>query len=396
MSYNYGVMYPRLLKITDSFNCFLFGARGAGKTTYLQNYFNSLNTYWFDLLDIELEDRLTKSPHLFLDILSSLGKDIIYIIIDEIQKIPKLLDLVHQFLQKYPDRFRFILTGSSARKLKRGGADMLAGRAFVYYLFPLCYSELGDDFLLNDYLKYGGLPQVYKFKNSDDKNQFLKAYAFTYLKEEIWTEHLIQRLDPFRNFLEIAAQSNGDIINYSKIARQSGTTVKTIQVYFDILQETHVGIILDAYHTSARKRLLKAPKFYFFDPGIKRALDNTLHIDIQEHTYAYGKAFEHFVITQIFFLSHYLRKDYRLFYLKTKDGVEIDLIIETPDKKNMLIEIKSTDKSEEVNVNNLKGFQKDIPDAKAFCITQDKYRRRKDNIEFLPWYEAFKVLFESD
>lgn len=181
MSYIYGIMYTRLLKITNSFNCFLFGARGTGKTTYLQNYFNAQNAYWFDLLDIELEDRLVKTPSLFLEILSSLEKQISYIIIDEIQKIPRLLDLIHQFLQKNPERFKFILTGSSARKLKQGSANMLAGRAFMYYMFPLCYSELGQDFNLDEYLKYGGLPQIYKFKRNEEKNQFLKAYALTYL-----------------------------------------------------------------------------------------------------------------------------------------------------------------------------------------------------------------------
>ncbi|MGA1870184.1 MAG: ATP-binding protein [bacterium] len=388
-------MYTRLLNPTVSFSFFLFGARGVGKTTYLQNYFEPRRTYWFDLLDIELEDRLIKNPRLFSEILSSLEKDISYIIIDEIQKIPKLLDLVHQFLQKNPDRFKFILTGSSARKLKRGGANMLAGRAFVYYMFPLCYSELNHDFNLNEYLKYGGLPQIYKFRNDEEKNHFLKAYALTYLKEEVWAEHLIQKLDPFRNFLEVAAQCNGDIINYSKIARQSGVTIKTVQVYFDILKETHIGIILDTYHSSVRKRLISSPKFYFLDTGIKRALDNTLHVDLPEHTYAYGKAFEHFVITQIFFLNEYLQKDYHFFYLKTKDGAEIDLIIEKSDKQKLLIEIKSTDRSEEVDVNNLRKFQRDIPDSKAYCITRDKYKRKKGTIEFFPWDQAFEEIFRK-
>lgn len=371
----------------------MFGARGTGKTTYIQNYFNPHETYWFDLLDLELEDRLVKSPQLFLEILSSLGGHITHVIIDEIQKIPKLLDLIHQFLQKNPDRFRFILTGSSARKLKRGG-NMLAGRAFIYYMFPLNYSELNHDFNLSEYLKYGGLPQLYSFKTNEEKNQFLKAYSLTYLKEEVWAEHLIQKIDPFRNFLEVAAQCNGDIINYSKIGRQSGVTIKTVQVYFDILKETHIGIMLDAYHSSVRKRLISAPKFYFLDPGIKRALDNTLNVDLPEHTYAYGKAFEHFIITQIFFLNHYLQKDYRFFYLKTKDGAEIDLIIEKPNKEKILVEIKSTQKSEEADTNNLNRFQKDIPNSKAYCLTRDKYKRKKDNIEFFPWDEAIEVIFE--
>lgn len=193
----------------------------------------------------------------------------------------------------------------------------------------------------------------------------------------------------------MAAQCNGDIINYSKIARQSGVSIKTVQVYFDILKETHIGIILDAYHSSVRKRLINAPKFYFLDPGIKRALDNTLTMDIPKHTYVYGKVFEHFIITQFFFLNHYLQRDYRFFYLKTKDGAEIDLILEKPNKEKILIEIKSSDKSEEVNTNNLKRFQNDILNSKAYCITRDNYRRKKDNIEFLPWHEALDVITKT-
>jgi predicted AAA+ superfamily ATPase len=314
LSYIYGVMFKRILTISNTFNSFLFGARSTGKTTLLQKLFTKENFYWFDLLDIELEDRLAKKSNLLLDIINSLDKKIKYIIIDEIQKLPKLLDLIHQFLQKHPKRFIFILTGSSARKLKSGGANLLAGRAFVYNLYPLTFIELNEKFDLNEYLKFGGLPQVFTFKTNMDKNRFLKTYTLTYLKEEIWAEHIIKKLEPFRNFLEIAAQLNGDIINYTKIARQINVDTKTVQNYFEILQETLLGITLNAYHTSIRKQIIQAPKFYFIDPGIKRALDNTLQIDLMENTYAFGKAFEHFIIIQLYFLNQYYERDYKFYY----------------------------------------------------------------------------------
>lgn len=393
MSYTYGVMYKRKLNVTHSYNSFLFGSRGTGKTTYLQNYFLPSNTYWFDLLDIELEDRLAKNPKLIIDILNSLEKHIKNIVFDEIQKLPKLLDLIHQYIQKHPKRFNFILTGSSARKLKNSGANMLAGRAFIYNLFPLTFLELGKDFKLEYYLQYGGLPQVYKFTTHTDKNKYLRSYALTYLKEEVWAQHLIKNLDPFRNFLEVAAQSDGDIINYTKIAGLIGSTTKTVQTYFDILKETYIGITLDSYHTSIRKRLIKAPKFYFIDSGIKRSLENTVSIPLKEGTYAYGRAFEHFIITQIYFLNSYLQKDYKLFYLKTKDGAEIDLIIHKPNKENILVEIKSTNKSDTINTSNLKTFKNDMKASKAFILSQDPIKRRNNGITFIKWDEGIKKIF---
>ncbi|MFH1380227.1 MAG: AAA family ATPase [bacterium] len=387
-------MYTRLLRISYSYSSFLFGARGTGKTTYLQNTFNASNSYWFDLLDIDLEDRIARNPKLVLDILGTLDKNVKYIIFDEIQKLPKLLDLIHTFVQKTPNRFRFILTGSSARKLRSSSANMLAGRAFVFNLFPLSFIELNNNFKFIEYLKYGGLPQVYKFKNNSDKISFLKAYELTYLKEEVWAEHLIKNLDPFRNFLEVAAQSNGDIINYTKIASLIGVTTKTVQVYYDILKETYIGIILDAYHSSARKRLIQSPKFYFIDIGIKRALDNTLSIEYRERTYAYGKAFEHFVITQIYILNNYYKKDYKMFYLKTKDGVEIDLIIEKPTKEIILVEIKSTNKSDTINTTNLRHLKKDMKAVKAIVMSNDSIKRVAQGVEFVKWDEGIKKIFK--
>lgn len=272
---------------------------------------------------------------------------------------------------------------------------MLAGRAFVSNLFPLTFLELKNDFSLLEYLKYGGLPQVYYFKNCKDKIEYLKAYSLTYLKEEVWAEHLIKNLDPFRNFLEVAAQLNGEIVNFTKIASVIGTTTKTVQVYYDILKETYVGIILDAYHTSIRKRLLQSPKFYFIDTGIKRALDNTLTIDYKEHTYAFGKAFEHFIITQIYAINNYFKKDYKLFYLKTKDGVEVDLIIEKPTKEILLIEIKSTDKSETINTTNLRHFKKDLKAAKAIVLSNDPLKRIFMGINFYKWDEGINKIFSN-
>lgn len=141
--------------------------------------------------------------------------------------------------------------------------------------------------------------------------------------------------------------------------------------------------------------MISSPKFYFFDPGIKRALDNTLNIELLEHTYAYGRAFEHFIITQIIFLCYYFQKDYRFFYLKTKDGAEIDLIIEKPKREILLIEIKSNDRSEEIDLHNLKKFQRDIPNSKAYCLSRDQYKIKRENVEFFPWDEGIEKIISN-
>ncbi|MCB0362860.1 MAG: ATP-binding protein, partial [Bdellovibrionales bacterium] len=221
-------MVRRTQKLSKNNSLFLFGARGTGKTTLLRELYSNTNPLWIDLLSDKDEDRFGRNP----DELSQVLKTGQYncVVIDEIQKAPKLLDIVHREIEKYK-KIQFVLTGSSARKLKRGSANLLAGRAFTYHLFPLTYDELGDQFDLHSVLEFGSLPKLLDFSNSDEKNEFLRSYVKTYLREEIQVEQLIRKLNPFRDFLEIAAQCNGKIINYSKIARDVGVDDKTIQNY---------------------------------------------------------------------------------------------------------------------------------------------------------------------
>lgn len=390
MSYNYEVMYTRTINLSKTGSFFVFGARSTGKSTLINGSFPAEQLYTIDLLDPETEDRFSRSPSLLTTILDRLPAGIRYIFIDEVQKQPRLLSLVHQYLEKDRDRFIFILTGSSARKLKHGGADLLAGRAFVYHLYPLTFQELGDDFDLGHYLDWGGLPEVYRYNDIGDKKRLLRAYSLTYLKEEVWNEQLVRNLDPFRGFLTIAAQSSGDILNFTNIARQARVSTKTVQQYYDILCETHLGMYLEAWNSSARKRFINAPKFYLIDPGIKKALDNTLEIPLAEGTYAWGRAFEQFIITQCCFLNHYLQKDYRFFYIKTKDGAEVDLVIEKPGKRLILVEIKSAVRSETVSVRNLLSFSQDLKAERAIVLTGDPLARKDGDIEYLPWAEGLR------
>lgn len=389
-------MFERILVLSRIYSVFLFGARSTGKTTYLQKHFPSETTYIIDLLDLETEDRLSQNPSLLKSILDQLDNIYTHVIIDEIQKIPRLLDVIHQYIQKNENRFFFILTGSSAKKLKAGGADLLAGRAFLYNMFPLTYSELGESFDISTYLHYGGLPGVYHFQEDEDKVRYLKSYGLMYLKEEVWNEHLVRKLNPFRSFLELAARANGEIINYKKISSQIKNDAKTVQSYYEILIDTLLGFTLNAYNASIRKQLILSPKFFFIDPGIKRALDNTLKVPLLPKTFSYGKAFEHYVIAQIFFLNNYHESDYKLYYLKTKDGAEIDLIIEKPDSSLICIEIKSTDNSSLVNTTNLRKLAEDLQCREQFCFSQDPVSRKEGSVIYIHWQDGIEHIFKKN
>ncbi len=386
-------MLQRLIQLTDNHHFFLFGARNTGKSTLLAKRFPETSTAWFDLLDTDLERQLTIRPDNLFDMVQALPNQITHVIIDEVQKIPELLNVVQRLMKKH-DKI-FIMSGSSARKLKKAGINLLGGRAFVYHLYPLTYKELGEQFNLMSALQWGTLPEILLHSQDTAKRQFLHAYAHTYLKEEVIAEQLVKDLTPFRRFLEVAAQCNGKIINYSKIARDVGVDDKTAKFYFGILEDTLIGYFLEPYHNSIRKRVSQKPKFYFFDTGIVRALTNNLTVPLVEKTMSYGNAFEHFIINQCITLASYYQNDYKFFYLRTLNDNEIDLIIERPGKKKALIEIKS---SREVNESMLRHFIKlsnEFDNAESYCLSNDPYAKKFQHVLALPWQTGLDTIFEG-
>ena len=257
----------RQISLSEKNSFFLFGARGTGKTTLLRELPFLKNALYIDLLDADQEEQYSLRPGLLTEQAEAMN-DGEWIIIDEIQKAPKLLDHVHIILTKKD--ILFALTGSSGRKLKRGGANLLAGRAFSFSLFPFTAQELSDSFNIEEALKWGTLPKISSYDSDTDKSRFLRTYTQTYLKEEILIEQLIRNLTPFRLFLSIAAQMNTQIINFSNIARDTGVDHKTVQNYYQILVDTNLGFFLEAYNRSVRKVQKQSPKFYLFDMGVKR------------------------------------------------------------------------------------------------------------------------------
>lgn len=382
----------RLLKLPLDNHILLFGPRNSGKSTLLKETFDGRSSLYIDLLDGLEEDRFRRNPDDLFDIVMALPDVYTHVIIDEVQKVPKLLDVVHRLMGQ--SNKKFILSGSSARKLKHGGANLLAGRALVYNLHPFSYFELDkEQFELSYALQWGMLPEMFQYHAFEKRQKFLQSYANTYLKEEIWGEHFIRKLDPFRQFLEVAAQCNGKIINFSNIARDVGVDDKTVRNYYSILEDTLIGFFLEPFHRSVRKRLAASPKFYFFDTGVARALARLTSVPLESRTHAFGNAFEHFILLEIIKLCSYYHSEYRFSYLRTRDDVEIDLIIDRPGMPLLCIEIKS---GENIGAQEIKSFitiTKDISNSESVCLCREKYAKKVDHVLVLPWQLGLEQFF---
>lgn len=388
-------MINRIQKLNKNSHLFLFGARGTGKTTLLKGLFSDReDVLWIDLLKDEDEELYGRHPD---ELSKSLRKNnYSYVVIDEIQKFPKLLDIVHFEIEnkKRAHKCFFILTGSSARKLKRNSANLLAGRAFNYHLFPYTFFEIKKFSTIEKILRFGSLPLTLSFIDDDQKIEFLRSYVKNYLREEILEEQIVRKIDIFRDFLEVAAQNSGGIINYSKIARDVGTSDQTVKSFYQVLEDTLIGFSLPSFHRSIRKRQREAPKFYLFDLGIISALNRTLKIPLEKSSSAYGHAFEHFIILEIFRMCEYLKNDFRLSYLRTKDDAEIDLVIERPGQCDLLLEIKSTSKVTENDVKTVARFCKDWDrKVEGQVWSQEEHAKIISEVICLPWEEGLKSLF---
>jgi predicted AAA+ superfamily ATPase len=383
--------YKRLISLPNNNSFFLFGQRGTGKSTLLKGQL-PINTgekvLLIDLLDSKTYLELSRAPWKITERVAGYST----VIIDEIQKIPILLDEVHKLIEA--QKIKFALTGSSARKLKKAGVNMLAGRAYRYNLYPLTFQELGEDFNLNDVLQWGSLPAVVNKNDTEAKEDFLYSYVSTYLKEEIILEQLVRNIEPFNRFLEIAAQTNGENVNFENISKDTGVGAISVKSYFNILVDTLIGFFLPAYHSSKRKRQKKSAKFYFFDLGLVRTLQNNLKIVPQAGTLEYGKLFETFLINEIIRLDQYKKTRFEFSHLRVDDRIEIDLIIERPGNCTILIEIKSKNKIDERDLTGLKALSPSFANSKSYLLSQDQTSRVIDNINCLHWQQGIEEIFD--
>lgn len=377
-------MYSRYLQLnkeTES-SLFLFGARQTGKSTILRKEFPK--SVFIDLLDSELRMRFKRRPSLLYEMLKDKESNTI-VVIDEIPEVPELLNEVHRLISEKD--IIFVLCGSSARKLKRKGYNTLGGRAYPCYFYPLTSNEI-TDFDLDRALTYGLLPTHYLAKNP---KRLLAAYVDVYLKEEIQEEALARNLTGFHRFLEIAALTNGEIVNYANIASECGVSAQTIKSYFGILEDTLVGYMIPAYTKVMKRRLVQAPRFYFFDVGLTNHL---LHRDaLVRGTPEYGHAFEHFIIMELIAYIGYNHKEEKLSYWRTHTGVEVDVVI---GNAKLAIEIKSADEIAKRHMKGLKSFGDDYPDCRKIIVSLDRINRKEDDIELIYVHDFLKMLWNDE
>jgi predicted AAA+ superfamily ATPase len=377
------MMFCRFLKLEEvkEDSLFLWGARQVGKSTLLETLFSEAPYY--DLLKSEEFERLFRKPSLLREELDRYALQY-PVIIDEIQKIPQLLDEVHWLMTNR--NIRFILCGSSARKLMRSGANLLGGRALRTVMYPLVSAEI-PDFDLIRAVNNGMIPRHYTIEHPQRR---LQAYIGDYLNEEIRAEALSRNLSSFSRFLEIAAQSNGEMIVYNNIAQDCGVSANTVKDYFSILEQTMIGYLIPGFSRTMKRRAIQAPKFYYFDVGIVNYL--LKRKNIERGTDTFGHAFEHLLMQEIIAYMGYSLSDEKLSYWRTSSGYEVDCII---GQGRVAIEFKSSDEIQSRQTKGLKAFQEEYPQCRAIVASMDKYRRNLNNIEVIPAIEFLSDLWNG-
>jgi len=372
--------YLQLAPLLEMKSFFLFGPRATGKTTLIRQQLSEKATI-IDLLDSRYFLRLSSAPHELESIITAAPADII--VIDEIQRIPELLNEIHRLIESR--NLTFLLTGSSARKLRRGKANLLAGRVWSAGMFPLIYREI-TDFNLERYLQYGGLPAVYLSEYPEEE---LDAYVNTYLKEEILAEGLIRRLPPFSRFLRTIALANGEMINFTKLANDCQVPPSTATEYVALLEDTLVGFLLPAWTESKKRKAIRTGKFYFFDPGITHILAGTEVLD--RNSNLYGKSFEQFICMELRAYLSYRRKKLPLTYWRSKNGHEVDFLLGT----RTAIEVKATKKISRNDFKGLKYLKEEGVFSNFILVSQDPVSTLTDSILTLPWQKFLSDLWKN-
>ncbi|AGY54858.1 hypothetical protein BRDCF_p2231 [Bacteroidales bacterium CF] len=377
-------MFSRKINLQDSENesFFLWGARQTGKSTLLQLTFP--NTRYIDLLKSDEFERYNRRASLLREELSLLPENEL-IIIDEIQKIPELLDEVQWLMTN--KNHRFILSGSSARKLRRSGVNLLGGRAIRKHLYPFVSAEI-PDFDLIKACNNGMMPRHYLV---DDASKRIHAYVGDYLQQEIKAEALTRNLKTFSHFMEIAALSNGEILNYSNIASECGVSAPTVKEYFSILEETLIGYTIPAFTRNVKRRVIQSPKFYYFDVGVANFL--LKRRSLFPGSVEFGHAFEHFIIQEIIAYVGYSESQHSLSYWRTTSGYEVDAVI---GNANVAIEIKSTEEVHSHHTRGLKAFSEEFPGARLIIVSMDKNPRRMNEIDVLPAMNFLTMLWNGE
>jgi uncharacterized protein len=365
---------------------FLWGARKTGKSTLLKSTFK--NAFRIDLLSQSEFFKYLREPG---RLYSEYNRQVVRtdvnqpLIIDEIQKVPALLDEVHRLIEE--DSQTIVLCGSSARKLKRNQSNLLGGRAWKFVLHPFTSAELGTQFNLKQALNKGLIPDHY-FEEKYIRS--IRAYAEDYLKEEIQMEGLVRNLPAFSRFLEVASYSQGCLVNYSNVAREVGVSAKTVKQYFDILRDTNIGIFIKPWNKRKKRQVIsEMEKFYFFDVGVGNYLCRKTNI--VEKTPAFGDSFEHLILMELIAYKSYFEKNTDIRFWRTNTGLEIDFIIGEGD---LGIEIKATANAASKKLTGFRGDQNELDLKRKIVVSLDSKKSiiRKD-IEIYPWESFLEELW---
>lgn len=361
---------------------FLWGARQTGKSTLLKSIYPE--AHYYDLLLPDVYSRLQRWPELLIQELEHLDHSE-FVIIDEVQMLPNLLNAVHWLIVNRD--IRFLLCGSSARKLKRLGANMLGGRAIRRQLFPLVSREI-PDFDVVKAVNNGMLPRHYLIKDPWNR---LEGYIGNYLQQEIEAEALSRNLSTFSRFLEVAALTDGEMVNYNSIATDCGASANTIKAYFDILQETMIGYMIPAFRNVQKRRLIKAPKFYFFDIGIVNYLCNRRKLEPGSADFGHG--FEHLIVQELMAYLSYTHSRKSLSYWRTTSGYEVDIIYGDAE---VAIEVKSSTEVQSRHIKGLKAFSEEHPAARTIIVSLDTAYRKMGQVEVWPVTQFLNALWNGD
>ncbi len=387
-------MLMRTLELPGRQSCLLLGPRQTGKSTLVRSLLPP-NSWEIDLLHHDSFLRYAKEPSLFrLEVEAKLREGIHTVFVDEIQKVPELLDEIHGLIERH--KVRFVLTGSSARKLKRRGTNLLAGRAVVRRLHPLTMAEQGSLFDLQRTLRLGSLPAVVTSSESDAM-ELLRSYAQTYLREEVQAEALVRNLGGFARFLEIAASQSGDILNFSAVGRDAALATRTVQEYYQILEDTLVGYRLEPWRKSPRARLVGHPRFHLFDTGVTNALNRRL--SARPDPVTAGRLFEQWLVLEVVRALDYLGSEARPFYWRTHVGAEVDLVIEKHGRLVLAVEIKAGKRVTGADLSGLRSFGGAHPEVPRMVVAQVPEPYRLGDISVVPYQEflgRFEALVEPD
>lgn len=377
-------MYRRIFDIENRLDeaMFLFGGRQTGKSTLLKERFPK--AVYIDLLKSDVRNRFKQHPEEFRESLLRYPPETL-VIVDEIQKVPDLLDEVHWLMVE--KGLWFILSGSSARKIKKSGANNLGGRAIPETLFPLVSAEI-PDFDLERAVQNGMIPRHYAVANARNR---MRAYIDLYLKEEIIEEALVQNADEFVRFMEVAAIMDGEILNYENVSSDCEVSANTVKAYYKILVDTLLGFEVPAYRKVIKRKLYKAPRFYYFDVGIANHLTKRYHL--APRTPEYGHAFEHLIMQEIAAYLGYTNSDEELTYWHTYENLEVDAVI---GDARVAIEIKSKEHIDHDDKKGVTEFAKEHPDTRQIIVSRDRISRRSGDVDLYYVTDFFKALWAGE